>query len=128
MAQDYYLIERSGRKYIYVRFRVGGKLLPAVSSKCTSKAAAIRWANAELKKIVRYPNAREITLGQYAEPFFTDSCPYLSRKREEGHVYSVEYIRGLRDYKERFILPDPIAGIPPWSLRERTSSPGGHAS
>lgn len=117
--KDYYLIERRNSPYVYVRFREGDRIGNAVSSRCTSRTAAIRWANAELEKRESRRQSRDLSLGEYAAPFFGPSCPYLTRRRDEGRTFSVEYIRNSRNYVERFILPDPIARIKLADLRRR---------
>lgn len=124
MAEDYYVFSRSGRKNLYVQFRNprSGKLGFAVSSGKTSESAAIRWAKAELKKHAEDAAGKPMrawTLGDWARPFFTDACPYIQRKRDEGKTYSKQYIATSSDYIERFILLDEIAQIPLEELTRR---------
>ncbi|MBU0927209.1 MAG: site-specific integrase [Spirochaetes bacterium] len=124
MAEDYYVFKRSGRDNLYVQFRNprSGKLGAAVSSGKTSEAAAIRWAKNELK--IRSEQEagkprKSWTLGDWAKPFFTDTCPYLQRKRDEGKTYSKQYVDSSADYIKRFVLPDEIAHIPLEELTRR---------
>lgn len=117
--KTFLLVRRAGRSFIYVKFRDPrtGELGAARSSGKTSEAAAIRWANAEYEKLTLGHGQRDMTLGDWARPFFSPDCPYIKRKTDEGKTYSAAYVRNSRSYVERFILPDPIALIPLDSLR-----------
>jgi integrase len=122
MAEDFYVYKRSGRKNYYAQFRdpKTGELGAAVSTGCSSEAAALRWAKKRLLELDEEAQRdATVTLGEYAEPFFGPACHYVARKLEEGKTLSTLYVRNNRTYVERFILPDPIAAIPLRELKRR---------
>jgi len=124
MAEDFYIFQRGERKNFYVQFRDPrtGKLGNARSSGKSSEAAALRWAKNELRDMVEREGKRPVSsmsLGDWARPFFGDSCAYLKRRRTEGKSYSAQYVRTCEDYIGRYIVPDRIADIPLCELRRR---------
>lgn len=97
-------------KYIYyVRFRdpETGKYLSAISSGCTSRAAAANWADEKLRTgIVLAPGKRNITFAGWVKDFWDPKgSTYIQGKIARGGTISYGYARNASTWTEKYILP-----------------------
>lgn len=103
MRKDFYLYKRG--KVWYVQFRLpGGDIGVARSSGHTNKTAAERWAREELPKT----GSSRDSLYDWAEQFFIDECPHVTRLKTEGKPFSDQHKINSRKLLVSDVLPDPI--------------------
>jgi integrase len=100
---------KGGHRY-YVRFRDGEDRGKAISTGQKTRAAATTWATRELRR--RQTGLAEVpTLEAWAAPFWTDDCPYCTRRAEEGHETGYSYRVTMRRELERFVFGKPIGKL-----------------
>jgi integrase len=107
MDTDYWVGKIAGRGDIfYVRFRRGGKRVFVSTGKTNEKAA-----HKEALRIIGQPTGSDTLVGDFLKPFYSDTCPHITRLRDEGKNYAEKNRKANRSLLERVILPDPICSI-----------------
>ena len=103
--KDFYLIKRGDVWYAKFRHPVTGEILTARTTGQTYKTLADRWCRLELPKLTM----PDLTLAEWAAPFFGQECPHVTRLLEEGRSYKPTSRRDNLRYLTDYILPDPLA-------------------
>lgn len=122
---DFYLFPRPrprGKPIFYVQFRDPStrEILTARSSGQTNESAAHRWAVREFAGMVDASGAAprvDLTLRAWADRFYTEDCPHVSRLRLEGKHYSDRVMADHRGMVKNHLLGDAVAGIQLASLK-----------
>jgi integrase len=94
-----------------VKFRIAGRELSGRSTGQTNKTRAEAWAREEFDRLVASSSRDALSIGAWAEPFFSSSCPHVARVRLEGGRYADNTARVMRAFVVRYILPDPICEL-----------------
>lgn len=107
--KKYYLWKRG--KVYYAKFRdpATGKILADVSTGYGNATRAALWADERYADMERAAGKGDLTVGDYANRFFTSGCPHVERLRDEGRSYSDTTMTQNRVYVEVDIITDEIA-------------------
>lgn len=107
--KDFYA-EKRGKIY-YIRFKdpLTGRVLPARTSGQKNRDLAIKWAALEYEKMKSLAGMPTGKLGDWANLFFKEGCPHITRLLNQGKSYAESTRRDNRQYVEVFLLKDPIA-------------------
>jgi hypothetical protein len=105
MTKDYYFEKRG--KYCYFRFAINGQRTHAFSSGQANKTLAEKWARKRFDELTSKP-LTDLSLFMWAERFFIDGCPYITRLRIEGRTFSPRTIGLSRQWLVNYVLNDPI--------------------
>jgi integrase len=118
VKERYSVIKRPGSPCWYYKtesmsgYKTTGLLIKEVRKLEAEAWARLRWQE-ESARIE--PGQR---LFDWAYPFFTKDCPRLTRFKEEGRYVSPLYIKHVRYYIEKNILPDPLSQKPIHEIRK----------
>jgi integrase len=119
VTKDFYLTKRGD--VWQVRFRIEGTILPAKTSGQTNKTRAEAWARKEwarlqeeMKKVSTAP-----TLAEWVKPFFTETCPHITRLRLEGKRYADNTAKMNRYFIKHIESDEPLSAMKVDEIRRR---------
>ena len=96
-------------------YRLAGEKTAHSTGK-TRKGEANDYVENEILPLAK--GSSRFTLGEYLRPYFVwDTCPHVRRLRTEGKSISPSYAKDQRRRIEKYILTDPICGIPMGDLK-----------
>lgn len=113
MKRPYLLKVRDGRWH----YRLAGELNfhstgIRVTGRSGNRGVAEAWVLEHAVAARSRPAATDLTLAEYAGPFFRpESDPRVIRMREEGREVGAEYLVRQRQLLEHHVLKDPLAGL-----------------
>jgi integrase len=109
IMKDFYA-EKRGKVY-YIRFKdpLTGKILSARSSGQRNRDLAIKWAALEYEKMKSQAGMPTGKFGDWANLFFKEGCPHITRLLNQGKSYAESTRRDNRRYVDMFLLKDPIS-------------------
>jgi len=109
MKHEYSLFKRKDKKawYVYYYDKSGKRVSKSTGQ--TVKYKAEEYAQ-QLVGLLNDTPRKDITLGEYAQPFFLwDSCPHIRRLLDERKSITHRHARNQRLWLEKYILSDKIA-------------------
>jgi len=109
IQKSYYLHKRGKVWYARIRDPRTKEIMRPVSTGQTNRTRAEVWAQGEHDKLAKQLTGAKLTLGEWADRFFTESCPHITRLLDEGKQYAETTRRQNRRYVE-ILLRDEIAG------------------
>jgi len=96
--------------YLWKRGNVYYYRLPGEKSFHSTGGSNKRKAEAWVYEKIGMGNPVEVTLQEYAEPFFIwETCPHARRRQDERKTISKRHLKNQRIWLEKYILTDPLA-------------------
>lgn len=112
LQKNFYLIKRGKIWYTKIRDPQTREILNPLSTGQTNKTRAEQWAQLEYDKVNAMNGSSAMLLREWAERFFADGCPHISRLRDDGKHYSESTRKQNRAYVDTILLKDEIADLP----------------
>lgn len=112
LSKDPEPFPRNGVMYFWYYDNAGKRRAKSTGKKTKKEARKV------IKKFLAEQESEEtiVSLGEYAQPFFTDNCPHLNR---QSRTFSPAHISKSRAWLENHILTDPIADIRMCDMRRK---------
>jgi len=108
VQDDFYVFPVGGVFYVKFRDPLTRRLKTKKSTGFRHRTLANQWARKEWEHMTAMAGKTDILLYEYAQSFYTDSCPHTALKMAKGEHFGYKTRQGYRNDLVKYILPDPI--------------------